>query len=168
MRVPLPTICLKVVMELMVLSSTISLQVFASTPVVSNSDVVAMTGYLLSGSIKLSSSALPSRLSPVIRITYLLFSMANCPAALTMALRMRSAWSISSQNMMVFWYGSVARNNFMTRSATSFVRLFNTNMRSISAWLYSRCSSSLPKSSFIPFGGVQPWMSLSISIRTTL
>ena len=44
MRVPRPMICLNSVIELMRLSSTISWQVCASTPVVISCDVVAMTG----------------------------------------------------------------------------------------------------------------------------
>ena len=52
-------------------SNTITLQVWASTPVVINSEVVAITGYFSSGLIKLSSSLLPSSLSPVICMMYL-------------------------------------------------------------------------------------------------
>ena len=80
---------------------------------VNSSDVVAITGHLLSGSIKLSSSALPSTLSPVIRITYLGLSSGIYPAALTIALRIRSAWSISSQKIIVFANGSVAISKLM-------------------------------------------------------
>lgn len=77
MRVPRPMICLKVVMELIVLSRTMTLQVLASTPVVNSSEVVAMTENLLSGSMKLSTSAFPSTLSPVMRMTYLGLSRAS-------------------------------------------------------------------------------------------
>ena len=45
------------------------LQVCASTPVVMSREVVAMTGYGDSGSMKLSSWAFPSSLSPVMRMT---------------------------------------------------------------------------------------------------
>ena len=69
MRVPRPMICLNSVIDWMRWSSTMTLQVWASTPVVISFDVVAMTGYRLSGSMKLSSSALPSSLSPVMRMT---------------------------------------------------------------------------------------------------
>jgi hypothetical protein len=79
------------------LSRTISLQVRASTPVVISSEVVAITGNRLSGSMKLSSSALPSRLSPVMRMTYFGCSIARVPASLTIAARIRSAFSMSSQ-----------------------------------------------------------------------
>ena len=53
----------------MLWSSTISLQVCASTPVLISVDVVAMTGNRFSGPIKLSSWALPSALPPVICAT---------------------------------------------------------------------------------------------------
>ncbi|MNY38632.1 hypothetical protein D3C86_1732700 [compost metagenome] len=43
-RVPRPMICLNLVMDWMFWSSTTSLQVLASTPVVISSEVVAMTG----------------------------------------------------------------------------------------------------------------------------
>src|SRR5674476_281158 len=67
MRVPRPMICLNSVMELMRLSRTIKWQVWASTPVDISCEVVAMTGKVDSGSMKLSSWALPSSLSPVMR-----------------------------------------------------------------------------------------------------
>ena len=66
---PRPMICLNSVSDLMRWSSTIRWQVCASTPVVISFDVVAMTGYGCFGSMKLSSCALPSRSSPVMRIT---------------------------------------------------------------------------------------------------
>ena len=44
MRVPRPMICLNSVMDWMRLSSTMSLQVWASTPVLMSCEVVAMTG----------------------------------------------------------------------------------------------------------------------------
>ncbi|MCY1535139.1 hypothetical protein D9M68_705310 [compost metagenome] len=65
-RVPRPMICLNRVIDLMPWSSTMSLQVCASTPVLMSLEVVAITGYGFSGSMKLSSSSLPSWLSPVI------------------------------------------------------------------------------------------------------
>jgi len=56
----------------------------------------------------------------------------------------------------------------MTRRATSRVRWFRTRMRSMSIRLYSRSGISRPRSSVIPGGGVQPSMSLSMSMRMTL
>jgi hypothetical protein len=44
MRVPRPTICLNSIIDSMRWSSTMSLQVLASTPVVRSFEVVAMTG----------------------------------------------------------------------------------------------------------------------------
>ena len=61
----------------MVRSKTINLQVLASTPVDIKRDVTAITGYRLSKSMKLSSSALPCWSSPVIFIMYLGFSLTN-------------------------------------------------------------------------------------------
>ncbi len=77
MRVPRPMICLNSVMDLICLSSTIRWQVWASTPVDMSWEVTAMTGKVDSGSMKLSSWALPSSLSPVMRITYRLLAAAR-------------------------------------------------------------------------------------------
>ena len=68
-RVPRPTICLNSVIEPTARSSTISRQVCASTPVDSSREVVTMTGYLDSGSMKLPSWSWPSVSSPVMRMT---------------------------------------------------------------------------------------------------
>jgi len=91
-------ICLNSVNEPIRRSSTTSLPVCTSTPVVSSFDVVRTTGERLSGSMKLSSSALPSALSPVIHMTYLRFSVTRSAFSLMSACRIRSAWSMSSQN----------------------------------------------------------------------
>ena len=58
---PRPMICLNSVIDWIGWSSTMSLQVCASTPVVSSFEVVAITGYRLSGSMKLSSCRFPRR-----------------------------------------------------------------------------------------------------------
>ena len=68
-RVPRPTICLNSVIDPTSRSSTISRQVWTSTPVESRRDVVTRTGYLDSGSMKFPSSFLPVSSSPVIRMT---------------------------------------------------------------------------------------------------
>ena len=52
MRVPLPIICLNSVIDSITLSKTIKRQVLQSTPVVKSFEVVTITGYLLSTSIK--------------------------------------------------------------------------------------------------------------------
>ncbi len=62
-------ICLNSVSDWMRWSRAITWHVWASTPVVISFEVVAITGYGRFGSMKLSSCALPSSLSPVIRIT---------------------------------------------------------------------------------------------------
>ncbi len=101
MRVPRPIICLNLVMELILESRTITLQVWASTPVVISSEVVAITGYFSSGLIKLSSSRLPSSLSPVICMMYLWLAETRSGLCRARAERILSAWSISTQNTMV-------------------------------------------------------------------
>src|SRR6266536_931340 len=65
MRVPRPMICLNSATDAIRRSSTMSLHVWASTPVVISREVVAITGKVDSGSMKLSSCAFPSSLSPV-------------------------------------------------------------------------------------------------------
>ena len=60
---PRPTICLNSVMEPTGRSSTMSRQVWASTPVESSREVVTRTGYFASGSMKLPSCAWPSRVA---------------------------------------------------------------------------------------------------------
>ena len=62
-------ICLNSAIDRMFWSSTMSLQVWASTPVLISLEVVAITGVVFSGSMKLSSSRWPSGLSPVICTT---------------------------------------------------------------------------------------------------
>ena len=161
-------ICLNSVMDLMRLSSTIRWQVCASTPVDISCEVVAMTGKVDSGSMKLSSCALPSSLSPVMRMTYLLLAAARSGLALTSAWRMRSAWSMFSQKTMVLAKRSVALRNSVILAATSSVRFSRIRFRSKSVSLYSRSSMSWPYLSVLPFSGRQPSRSLSMPMRTTL
>ena len=131
-------------------------------------EVVAMTGKVDSGSMKLSSCALPSLLSPVMRMTYLLFSPARSGLALTRAWRMRSAWSMFSQKTMVLAWRLVALRNSVILAATSSVRFSRIRFRSKSRSLYSRSSISKPYLSTLPASGRQPSRSLSSPMRTTL
>ena len=102
-----------------------------------------MTGKVDSGSMKLSSCALPSSLSPVMRMTYLLLAAARSGLALTRAWRMRSAWSMFSQKTMVLAKRSVALRNSVILAATSSVRFSRIRLRSKSRSLYSRSSMTL-------------------------
>ena len=77
--------CLNSVMEAMRRSKTIRWQVWASTPVLMRREVHAITGYVDSGSMKLSSWALPSSLSPVMRMTYFALAAARSGLAFTRA-----------------------------------------------------------------------------------
>ncbi|MCY1377649.1 hypothetical protein D9M69_652320 [compost metagenome] len=65
-------------------------------------------------------------------MTYLRFSRMRSGFRLTSASRMRSAWLMSSQKMMVFWNGSDALRNSVTFCATIWVRASITKLRSIS------------------------------------
>ena len=49
---PRPIICLNSIIEFILFSNTINLQVLASTPVVINFDVVTIVGYFSLGSMK--------------------------------------------------------------------------------------------------------------------
>jgi hypothetical protein len=128
-RVPRPMICLNSVIELMFWSRTISLQVLASTPVVKSLDVVTITGYGSSLSIKYESCAFPSLSSLVIRITYRRL-LAAAGIIFTSSCRIRSAWSWSSQKTMVLAIGSADKRYSQTFLATSLVRFSNTKFRS--------------------------------------
>ncbi|MBT9559506.1 MAG: hypothetical protein IV100_25980 [Myxococcales bacterium] len=70
--------------------------------IVSSFEVVAMTGYRFSGSMKLSSWPLPSSLSPVMRTMNLAVLLASSgmtrATSFASADRIRSAWSMFSQN----------------------------------------------------------------------
>ena len=129
-------------MELILLSNTTSLHIFASTPVVISLLVTAMTGYVLSSSMKLSNCALPSALSPVIRIIYLSFCEYKSLFSLIRACLIRSACSISTQNTMVLLNLSVFFKNSVTLLATVFVRSSRTKILSKSLMLYSLSSIS--------------------------
>lgn len=89
-----------------------------------------MTGKVDSGSMKLSSWAFPSSLSPVMRTTYLLLLAARSELALTRAWRMRSAWSMFWQKTMVLANRSVALRNSVILAATRVVRC--SSMRALS------------------------------------
>jgi len=105
--VPRPMICLKVVIDSIRWSRTMSLQVRTSTPVLSNRDVVTITGYLLSGRMKVSSSALPwDRPRDAHDVFVVLHHFG--PFHMMRAWRIRSAWSMSSQKTMVLAKRSVA------------------------------------------------------------
>ena len=168
MRVPRPMICLNSVIDLISLSSTISLQVLQSTPVVISLDVVTMAGYFSLGSIKLSSWALPSALSPVIRIMYLWFAATRSLFSLIRAWRMRSAWSMSTQKTMVLAKGSLSFSHWVTRRATAVVRSSIIRCFSNSSRAKTLSSIKSPSVSVLPLGGRQPSKSLSSPTRITL
>ena len=63
---------------------------------------------------------------------------------LAMAWRIRSAWSMSSQKMIVFCIRPVARRYSLTRQATSFVRSSITSVRSKSRLVNSSSGIGVP------------------------
>ena len=120
--------------------------------------------------MKLSSCALPSSLSPVIRMTYLLLAAARSALALTSAWRMRSAWSMSSQKTMVLAKRSVAlRNSVILRGDELRCAFRGSRLRSKSRLVVVAVLDQLAVLvASCPFSGRQPSRSLSRSMRTTL
>ena len=155
-------------MLLMLFSSTMSLHILASTPVVISLLVTAITGYFISSSMKFSSCALPSSLSPVIRIMYFSFLEYRSLFSLIRACLMRSACSISTQKTIVLLNLSVFFRNSVILAATTLVLSSITIFLSKSFMLYSLSSISYPNLSTLPASGLYPSKSLSNPIRITL
>ena len=154
-RVPRPIICLNSVIEPIVLSSTIILHVSASTPVLINLDVTAITGYLEFGSTKLSNCALPISLSPVICIMYLESSTTRSAFKFSSLLTVSRACSIDSQNTIVLAYlqsftfiNSVIRAATVCRLSSTIIFLSN------SSCVYVLSSTGSPSISNFPASGV--------------